>query len=67
MSTIITETDQKIFSYVQENQDYYVKRLAEVVAIPSVSGDAEYRQDVVKMGKWLEAELISLGATLIFD
>jgi Cys-Gly metallodipeptidase DUG1 len=52
----------QVFEYVEKNQDYFVKRLAEVVAIPSVSGDVEHRPHVFRMGQWLEKELKALGA-----
>lgn len=54
---------QSVYEFIDKNQNDYVKRLAEVVAIPSVSGDVEHRPEVVKMGLWLEAELKKLGAT----
>ncbi|TPX59946.1 hypothetical protein PhCBS80983_g02120 [Powellomyces hirtus] len=54
----------KLFAYVDENQKYYIDRLAEVVAIPSVSGEASRRPEVVKMGEWLIKELKTLGATV---
>ncbi|KAI8824573.1 uncharacterized protein EV422DRAFT_520577 [Fimicolochytrium jonesii] len=54
----------KLFAYVDANKDFYVQRLAEVVAIPSVSGEAARRKDVVRMGEWLVAELKTLGATV---
>ena len=60
-----TETDSKIFNYIDQNQDYFVSRLAEVVAIKSVSGDVEHRPEVVKMGHWLKNELEVLGARFL--
>ncbi|KAI9197443.1 uncharacterized protein BJ171DRAFT_519545 [Polychytrium aggregatum] len=53
----------KIFAYISQNQDSYIKRLAEVVAIPSVSGDAKHRQDVVRMGEWLVQEMTRLNVS----
>ena len=55
---------KQIHDYIQQNQSYFIQKLAEVVAIRSVSGDAEYRPEVVKMGHWLKSELRSLGATV---
>lgn len=37
--------------YIDSNQDLYVKRLADAVAIQSVSGLPEKRDEVVKMVK----------------
>ncbi|KAJ3174925.1 hypothetical protein HDU87_006591 [Geranomyces variabilis] len=54
----------KIFEYVDANEKYYIDRLAEVVAIPSVSAEAARRPDVVRMGEWLVKELKALGATV---
>ncbi|KAJ3193908.1 hypothetical protein HK101_003888 [Irineochytrium annulatum] len=53
----------KIAAYVNERQAHYVKRLGEVVAIPSVSGNLKNRPDVYRMGQWLKTELVRLGAT----
>jgi len=38
-----------------------IDRPATAVAIPSVSADASYRQQVHKMGDWLAKELEALG------
>ncbi|KAJ3086133.1 Cys-Gly metallodipeptidase, partial [Quaeritorhiza haematococci] len=51
----------KLFAHISENSAYYVKRLAEVVAIPSVSADAAHRPHVVRMGEWLVSEMERLG------
>ncbi|POG69109.1 glutamate carboxypeptidase protein [Rhizophagus irregularis DAOM 181602=DAOM 197198] len=48
-----TETLERFFSYVDQNQEHYVTRLREAVAIPSVSSDADHREDVYRMGDWL--------------
>ena len=39
------------FSYIDDHQEEYVKRLAEVVAIPSVSAWPERRDDVIRQVK----------------
>ncbi|KAI8928454.1 hypothetical protein BC831DRAFT_448725 [Entophlyctis helioformis] len=57
-------TLESFFKYVDEHQDHYVKRLGEAVAIPSVSATVAHRPDVVRMGKWLEAELKRLGVSV---
>lgn len=48
-------------AYIDSHQDELIAKLAEMVAIPSVSGDIAYRPEVHRMAKWLEAHLISLG------
>ncbi|KAM0791401.1 hypothetical protein ACM66B_005862 [Microbotryomycetes sp. NB124-2] len=47
--------------WIEDNQDKLIERLAEAVAIPSVSGDAKYRPEVHRMGEWLQKELEKLG------
>lgn len=54
----------RLYDFIDKNQDHYVARLAETIAIPSVSGTVEHRPEVVRMGKWLETELLRLGATV---
>ncbi|KNC98799.1 metallodipeptidase [Spizellomyces punctatus DAOM BR117] len=57
-------TFEKLSKYVDENQKFYIERLAEVVAIPSVSGEAARRPEVHRMGQWLVSELKRLGASV---
>ncbi|KAI1332690.1 glutamate carboxypeptidase [Xylariaceae sp. FL0255] len=52
------------FAEVDKLSDHFINRLAEAVAIPSVSGEDARRPDVVRMGKWLETELTKLGASV---
>ncbi|OBZ66891.1 Cys-Gly metallodipeptidase dug1 [Grifola frondosa] len=47
--------------FIDENADRFIQRLGQAVAIPSISGDGTHRQDVFKMGSWLEDQLKSLG------
>ncbi|KAI5120388.1 hypothetical protein M0805_000168 [Coniferiporia weirii] len=51
----------KFLDFVDANADRFIKRLADAVAIPSVSGDAAYRKDVFRMAEFLEAELKAVG------
>ncbi|KAF8635572.1 hypothetical protein AX15_000222 [Amanita polypyramis BW_CC] len=48
-------------SFIDANADKFIQRLADAVAIPSVSGEAAHRQDVIKMADWLNSQLIALG------
>lgn len=50
------------FKSVDENADAYIERLRQAVEIPSISAEDERRDDVVKMGMFLKAELEKLGA-----
>ncbi|KAI8321326.1 CNDP dipeptidase [Martensiomyces pterosporus] len=54
---------EKYFELVDQNQKKFIEALREVVAIPSVSGDAARRPDVIRMGEWLQAKWEALGAT----
>lgn len=55
---------QRIYEFVEKEQDYFVQRLAEVVKIPSISGDVAHRPRVLEMAKWIETELKRLGASV---
>ncbi|XP_035672400.1 cytosolic non-specific dipeptidase-like isoform X2 [Branchiostoma floridae] len=55
---------QKIFSYIDDHQEEYVKRLSDVVAIKSVSAWPEVRGEVIRMVKHTAKELEALGATV---
>ncbi|GAA6042108.1 hypothetical protein JCM8097_003112 [Rhodosporidiobolus ruineniae] len=57
-------TPQTWQEYVDANQDTFVARLKEAVEIPSVSGDASYREHVHRMGAWLQDQLTKLGAEI---
>jgi len=52
-----------LHSYVDENEKKFVETLSQVVSIKSVSADPDLRTEVVKMVKWAEVKLQSLGAT----
>jgi len=55
---------QQFYSYVEENQDIFVKSLREWVEIPSVSGWSETRKDTIHMVKFVGKQLEALGATI---
>jgi len=48
-------------NYIDANAPKFIQRLADAVAIPSVSGETVRRQDVIKMAKWLNNQLTGLG------
>ncbi|RHZ80696.1 hypothetical protein Glove_132g5 [Diversispora epigaea] len=58
---MITSTLEKYFNTVDSLENLYVERLKEAVAIPSVSGDAAYRENVFKMSQWLIELFQKLG------
>jgi Cys-Gly metallodipeptidase DUG1 len=60
----------QIYKFVTENQDHYVRLLAEAVKIRrlflliySVSASKEMRPEVVKMCNWIETQLTRLGVS----
>ncbi|KDN51446.1 CNDP dipeptidase [Tilletiaria anomala UBC 951] len=57
-----TPEQQKFATQIDANQQALIARLAEAVAIPSVSGDARYRKACFDMADWLLASLTKLGA-----
>lgn len=58
-----SESITKLFNKIDELKPQFISRLAEAVAIPSVSADAAHRPKVFDMAKWLESQLKELGAT----
>jgi len=52
---------KQFLDYVDDNAVKFIDRLGSAVAIPSISGDASRREDVKKMGVWLESELNKFG------
>ncbi|KAK7490769.1 hypothetical protein BaRGS_00017998 [Batillaria attramentaria] len=53
----------KLFEYVDKNQDRYVKLLEEAVAIKSVSAWPETRPEIRRMVTWTKELLEKLGST----
>src|SRR5215469_5047932 len=53
-----------IAEYIDANADKFIARLATAVAIPSISGDASYRPQVVNMAKFLTKELEAVGVSV---
>ncbi|KAJ3324511.1 hypothetical protein HDU76_013404 [Blyttiomyces sp. JEL0837] len=56
-------TISSVYDYINSKKTHYINKLAEVVAIASVSGDVKHRPEVFRMGEWLVTELERLGAT----
>lgn len=54
---------EKIFEYIDANQDLYVERLAKAVAFQSVSAWPEKRQEIFKQINSVAEDLKKLGAT----
>ncbi|KAF5325533.1 hypothetical protein D9619_009870 [Psilocybe cf. subviscida] len=51
----------EFLNYIDSHADGFIQRLAEAVAIPSISGDASHRTDVFAMADWLNAQLKQVG------
>jgi len=58
-----TPAQKSFIAQIDANKAALIQRLADAVAIPSVSGDAKYRKHVFEMADWLKAELEKLGCT----
>ncbi len=56
---------EKVFAYINDHRDEFVKTLAESVAIKSVSGWPQNRDDCVKMMHYAGDKLKAIGATNI--
>ncbi|KAI0768251.1 CNDP dipeptidase [Trametes elegans] len=54
---------EPFLQYIDKNARHFVRRLAYAVAIPSVSGDAEHRPQVLRMSEWLVNQLNQLDVT----
>ncbi|KAG8928582.1 hypothetical protein FRC01_005707 [Tulasnella sp. 417] len=51
----------QFYEYVDQQKSDFIDRLAKAVAIPSVSGDASYREQVFEMSRFIVKELEALG------
>ena len=51
----------KALNYVRANQERFLEKLKEVVAIPSVSTATEHEADIQKAAEWLREEFLALG------
>lgn len=58
---------ENIFRYIDEHKKELIENLKEAVAIKSVSGWPETRDDVVKMIKWVAKYLEKEGATITLE
>ncbi|GAA94849.1 uncharacterized protein L969DRAFT_90767 [Mixia osmundae IAM 14324] len=56
--------DAPWLKWITDHETELVGKLAEAVAIPSISGDAKFRPEVHRMMKWVADELESLSASV---
>lgn len=59
---ICTMSTAKLFKHIDQNQEKYIKRLADTVAIKSVSAWPESRSDILTMQEWVKTEFGKFGA-----
>jgi Cys-Gly metallodipeptidase DUG1 len=57
----MSQIPSAIPAYINQNENAFIKRLADAVAIPSISCDAVYRKHVFEMADFLAKELTKLG------
>ncbi|EIW53574.1 Zn-dependent exopeptidase [Trametes versicolor FP-101664 SS1] len=57
------EVPPEFSQYIEDHQQQFIDRLAEAVAIRSVSGDPALRPSVTNMGCWLKKQLEDLGVS----
>lgn len=58
------EAMQKVFKYIDDHKDKWVKNLTEAVAIKSVSAWKETRPEIDRMVHWVGDRLVALGGTV---
>ncbi|GKY94068.1 hypothetical protein MPSEU_000373400 [Mayamaea pseudoterrestris] len=55
------DVQSRFFDHVDQRRQLYIDRLAEAVAIPSISADPGHLNDIVRMMEWTTAEIRKLG------
>ena len=50
--------------WIEANEARLIERLAQAVAIPSISADPAHRPDVFAMADWLSSQLAALSVTV---
>jgi len=65
MTMMTDEFENKFFDHVDANVPLYISRLAEAVAIPSVSSDLpNHLPDIIRMIDWTKDHIVDLGGTV---
>jgi len=57
----MSDSRESAIEYVRENYDRFLEDLRELVAIPSVSMQADHNSDMGRAAEWLAARLTALG------
>src|SRR5690625_3145485 len=50
-----------VLTYLSNNRDRLLKKLSELLSIPSISTDPEYKQDIHKAAEFVEGYLHDIG------
>jgi acetylornithine deacetylase/succinyl-diaminopimelate desuccinylase-like protein len=53
---------QQILDYIKSNEQRFLDELFELLRIPSVSADSQYKQDVARAAEFIKTKLIEAGA-----
>jgi len=59
----MSEHREAALAYAQENQQGFIDKMIEIIAIPSVSTDPERDGEIKKAAEWIKKELAVLGMT----
>lgn len=53
---------QAVQSYITQNKDRFLEELLEVLRIPSISADSNYKADVLRTAEYIRERLVDAGA-----
>jgi len=56
------EENQKFLDYIDKNRDKFLNELFELIRIPSVSADSQYKDNVKKAATYIKEKLLEAGA-----
>lgn len=52
----------KVQNYIEQNKERFLSELFDLLRIPSISAQSEYKPQMVKCAEWLAASLVKAGA-----
>lgn len=55
---------KKVQDYIEKNKERFIAELFDLLRIPSISAQAEYKPDMVRCAEWLATSLTEAGADL---
>ncbi|KAK1230508.1 hypothetical protein PQX77_006436 [Marasmius sp. AFHP31] len=56
---------KEFLDFVDTKADFFIQRLSDAVAIKSVSGDPQYRSEVIKMSHWIKDQFSAVGVETV--